>query len=216
MAQAVYLEIGKKKVFASAADWPGWCRAGRTEEEALAALADYYDRYAPVPAAAGVRFPKNAADVLEVVERLDGDATTDFGAPGAVAKGDFEPLTATQAERTGALVAACWDVLTTIAATTPAELRKGPRGGGRDRDKMLDHVLGAETAFARTIGVKHKQPALSDTAAIAAFRDEVVAVLSRPSDGAALTPKGWPPRYTARRIAWHALDHAWEMQDRTD
>jgi len=27
--------------------------------------------------------------------------------------------------------------------------------------------------------------------------------------------KKWLPRYGARRIAWHALDHAWEMQDRT-
>ena len=24
----------------------------------------------------------------------------------------------------------------------------------------------------------------------------------------------WPPRYTIRRITWHVLDHAWEMQDR--
>jgi hypothetical protein len=25
---------------------------------------------------------------------------------------------------------------------------------------------------------------------------------------------GRPPAYMARRIAWHTLDHAWEMQDR--
>jgi hypothetical protein len=41
-----------------------------------------------------------------------------------------------------------------------------------------------------------------------------VAVLSRPSDGGPLAEKGWPARYAARRIAWHALDHAWEMEDR--
>ncbi len=36
----VYLEIGKKKVFASAMDWPGWSRAGRSEEQALLVLLD--------------------------------------------------------------------------------------------------------------------------------------------------------------------------------
>ena len=36
------------------------------------------------------------------------------------------------------------------------------------------------------------------------------------SDGWPLADRKWPPRYAARRIAWHALDHAWEMEDRTD
>jgi len=27
--------------------------------------------------------------------------------------------------------------------------------------------------------------------------------------------RSWPPRYAARRIAWHALDHAWEIEDRS-
>jgi hypothetical protein len=26
----------------------------------------------------------------------------------------------------------------------------------------------------------------------------------------------WPPAYAARRIAWHALDHAWEIEDRSE
>ena len=33
-------------------------------------------------------------------------------------------------------------------------------------------------------------------------------------DGSVPVPKGWPHRYAARRIAWHVLDHAWEMEDR--
>ena len=214
MAIAVYLEVGAKKTFASAVDWPGWCRAGKGEEAALEALAEYHGRYAQVPEQAGIRFPQLAA--LEVVERLPGDATTDFGAPGAVAGGDAAPLTAAAAKRMAGLVAACWQVLDKIAAVTPEELRKGPRGGGRDRDKMLDHVLGAEAAFARKVGVRHKPPALDDTAAIEALRADLLAVFAAPSGGEPPVPKGWPPRYAARRIAWHALDHAWEMQDRTD
>jgi hypothetical protein len=213
---AVTLEVGAKKVFASAVDWPGWCRAGRTEEAALEALDAYAQRYAEVADGAGVRFPRSASAAFEVVERVSGNATTDFGAPGTVTPGDAERLTAAGATRQAVLVGAAWQVLDRIAAQAPAELRKGPRGGGRDRDKMIDHVLSAEAAYARKIGVKHRPPALADTAAIKALREDILAVLSRASDGAPPVPKGWPPRYAARRIAWHVLDHAWEMQDRAE
>jgi len=213
---AVFLEVGKKKVFACALDWPGWSRSGMTEEEALEALAAYAPRYAVVAKQAKVAFPARAGENLKVVERLPGSATTDFGAPGEVADADAKRATGVQAKRLTALVTASWAVLDRVAAGAPAELRKGPRGGGRDRDKMVDHVLGAETAYARKLGVKHRQPAIDDAAAIAALRDDIVAVLRAPSDGSPPVPKGWPPRYAARRIAWHVLDHAWEMEDRSD
>ena len=213
---AVYLEVGSKRVFACALDWPGWCRSGRTEELALQTLADYAPRYAPVAELAGIPFPATAGDDFEVVERLPGSATTDFGAIDKAAGADAEPLDAAEAERLTALVTASWVMLDRVVATSPAELRKGPRGGGRDRDKMVDHVLGAEAGYARMIGVRHRQPAIDDTAAIKALRDDIVAVLRAPWDGTPLVPKGWPPRYAARRIAWHVLDHAWEMQDRAD
>lgn len=79
---------------------------------------------------------------------------------------------------------------------------------------MIDHVLGAEAAYGRKIGVKHKPPALDDVDAIEALRADLIAVLAAPSDGSAPVTKGWPARYAARRIAWHVLDHAWEMEDR--
>jgi len=140
----VYLELGSKKVFACALEWPGWARSGRDEDAATAALAAYAERYRPVPAEAGVRFPKSAGDDLEVVERLPGSATTDFGAPDAKAAADYRPLTKAAAERLAALVAASWTVFDRTVAGTPAELRKGPRGGGRDRDRMVEHVLGSD------------------------------------------------------------------------
>ncbi len=58
--------------------------------------------------------------------------------------------------------------------------------------------------------------AAADTAAIAALRAEVRAVLAGPSDGTPAVAKGWPARCAARRIAWHALDHAWEIEDRSE
>jgi len=216
MATAVFLEVGKKRVFACALDWPGWCRAGKDEDLALEALAAYAPRYAVVPERAGIAYPARVAENLEVVERLPGSATTDFGAPGEVAGADARRATRAQAERLSALVVTSWAAFDEVRAGAPATLRKGPRGGGRDRDKMVDHVLGAEAAYARKLGVKHRQPAIDDQAAIAALRDDTVAVLLAPSDGSPPLPKGWPSRYAARRIAWHVLDHAWEIEDRSD
>lgn len=215
MSTPVYLEVGSKKVFACALDWPGWARAAKAEGAALDALAAYADRYRAVPAEAGVRFPKAAGDDLEVVERLPGSATTDFGAPDAKAAADAEPLTKAQADRLAALVEASWTVFDRVVAGAPAELRKGPRGGGRDRDKMVDHVLGAEVAYARTLGLKLRQPALDDAAAIAEVRATILQVLRRARRPVPELPKGWPYRYAARRMAWHVLDHAWEMEDRS-
>ena len=209
----VYLELGAKKVFACSIDFPGWCRSGKDEEAALEALASYAPRYAEVAKLAKAAFPSKAVE-LEVVERVKGKGATDFGIPHEIPRADAEPLTARQAARQVELMRAAWAVLDKVARAAPAELRKGPRGGGRDRDKMLGHVLGAEAAYARQLGVRHPEPELGDTKAIKALRDDIAAALSGASDGSPLRPKGWPPRYAFRRIAWHVLDHAWEMQDR--
>jgi hypothetical protein len=210
----VFVEVGSKRVFASAADWPGWCRTAKTEELALEALLTYVPRYEAVARHAGLAFP-SAID-LSVIEHLPGDATTDFGAPSTTAEAEREKLTAAKAKRQVSLVRAAWTVLEEVATQTPAELRKGPRGGGRDRDKMLDHVVGAESAYARKIGLKIKQPAFDDHEAVAAMREAIAGVLGSTSDGSPVVENGWTSRYTARRIAWHALDHAWEMQDRSE
>ena len=212
----VYLEVGAKRVFACSLDWPGWCRSGKTEDAALEELARYVERYSPVASAAGVPFAPGTEPRFDVVERVAGNATTDFGAPGVVPQVDSEPMTTAEARRQAALVAAAWTVLDEVATGAPETLRKGPRGGGRDRDPMLEHVLGAETSYARTLGVKHRQPARKETAAIKALRGELIEVLQAARAGVALTPKGWPPRYAARRIAWHVLDHAWEIDDKSD
>jgi predicted RNase H-like HicB family nuclease len=218
MAKAipVYIEAGDKKVFACSIDFPGWCRSGKTEEEALEALAAYAPRYAEVAERAKAAFPAPArvAERFEVVERIKGKGATDFGIPHELPKADDEPLTARQAARQVELMRAAWAILDKVARASPPELRKGPRGGGRDRDKMLDHVLGAEAGYARKVGVKHQQPELGDRKAIKALRDDLAETLGGASDGSPPIPTGWPPRYAIRRITWHVLDHVWEMQDR--
>ena len=209
---AVALETTPKKTFACALEWPGWCRSGRDPDAALAALADYASRYAPVAEAAG--FPLPATITLAEVDRQPGGATTAFGAPEVTFEADRAPVTPAPARRLGALVSAAWGYLDEVVPLTPESLRKGPRGGGRDRDKMVTHVLEAENAYARQLGIKLPVPAWGDTAAIDAQRLAIVSVICERSDGSPVHK--WTTRYAARRVAWHALDHAWEMQDRSE
>ncbi len=207
----VVIEVAPKKAFASALDWPGLARPGRDGAAALVALAAVMPRYGAVAATAGFDLAHDAS--INVVEEVPGDATTAFGAPSIVAALDRVPTSAADGARLGALVEACWMALEAAAAAAPAELRKGPRGGGRDRDKVLAHVADAEAAYAAVMGLRHKPVT---AAALNAMRAEMAAVLRAPSDGAPLAGKRWPVRYAGRRIAWHALDHAWEIEDRAE
>ena len=206
---SVYLEVGAKRAFANAAGWPGWSRSGKDEHAALEALAAYAPRYAAVAKLARVRLPAGEP-VFKVVERMDGNATTDFGAPGIPAKDESKPITPQQAERMRDLVEACWAYLDGVIAKAPAELRKGPRGGGRDRDPIFDHVLGAEVEYAKGIGLRLKQPDGKDKPAIRAFRKTLLEGFDNPN-----RTEKWPIPFAARRTAWHALDHAWEIEDRS-
>jgi hypothetical protein len=205
----VYVEKGPKKVFACALEWPGWARSGKTEDEALRTLAEYAERYRPVAARAGVRFPKSAADDLRVVERVKGSSSTDFGVPAALdVDADQRALTKASAGRLADLVEAAWAYFDDVARRAPASLRKGPRGGGRDRDAIVAHVRDAEAAYGNKIGVR---PATRD-ALVDALR---AARRAMPESTATGKSTPWPYRYAARRIAWHALDHAWEIEDKS-
>jgi hypothetical protein len=205
----VFLEVGAKRTFASAADWPGWCRAGKNEHAALESLAAYARRYAAVAKLAKVPFPNDATG-FKVVERLKGNATTEYGAPAIPARAERDLLTAAETKRMCELAEACWTYLDKVVAKAPASLRKGPRGGGRDRDPMFDHVLGAEMEYAKRIGTRLKQPDGRDRAAVRAFRKAILESFSRPN-----REEKWPVSYAVRRTAWHTLDHAWEIEDRS-
>ena len=210
----VVLEVGRQRVFATAVDWPGWSRSAKArdgEEAAVEALLSYRDRYRLVADRAGAVLPTGDP---HVVERLAGNATTDFGAPGLVADVERQPVTAEEARRRSALVAACWAALDDAAAAAPAELRKGPRGGGRDRDDVVRHVVEAEASYLRQVGLRPTPAERRDPEAYAAYRAQLLDLLARPSDGSDLREGGWPPMYAAMRVAWHALDHAWEVEDR--
>jgi hypothetical protein len=211
----VSIEATQKKTFASAMDWPGWSRSGKSEAEALERLATYADRYRPVARSAREALPTDPID-FDVAEHIAGGAGTEYGVPSAVTALDRRAVSAAEADRIARLVEAAWATFDRVAAEAPAELRKGPRGGGRDRDKMIGHVIESDHAYAREIGIRLPTPSIADRAAVETERAAILHVLRTPSDGAPLADRRWTLRYGARRIAWHALDHAWEIEDRTE
>ena len=218
----VYLEVGRKKIFAGALDWPGWCRSGRDEEAALAALIAYAPRYATIFARTPIDFvaPDDPA-ALTIAERLAGTSTTDFGAPDVAPARDAEPFDEAARERAEAILAEIWRAFDqAVRAAEGKELRKGPRGGGRERDGIVRHVLGADAAYLRRLAQTFSQDdeaPLDDE--LRRTREAIRAALTAgvrgeiPQQG----PRGgalWMPRYFVRRVAWHTVDHLWEIEDR--
>lgn len=212
----VYLEVTRKRTFAGAVEWPGWCRSGKTPDDALAALLAYAHRYRRAVAGAKLAFaPPAGIDDLEVVERVKGNATTEFGAPGVAPKADDRPLDAKELKRLMTILEASWRAFDRAAdRARGVTLTKGPRGGGRDVPKMTEHVAGAEQSYLSGLG--SRAPAKA-----AALRETVLDTLAARAAGKPVADpnkvtKLWTPRFYVRRSAWHALDHAWEIEDRTD
>jgi hypothetical protein len=209
---AVFVEAGKRRVFASALDWPGWARRDKTEELAVESLADYLPRYAPVVRRAGLTPPSGD---LVIVERHPGLArNTDFGALGEISDAENRPMGPDDGSRLAALLEAAWAAFSETVASAPAALRKGPRGGGRDTAQIADHVVGVEAMYARKIGLSRDKAAAAAPDAPAQLRARIVAALRAPG-GLVVPAGGWPPRYAARRLAWHVLDHLWEIEDKS-
>ncbi len=135
--------------------------------------------------------------------------------PGSVTELDRRAVDAAEAGRQAGLVQGGLDHPRSSRVGAPAELRKGPRGGGRDRDKIVAHCDASDAVYAGQLGLRFKEPAPGDRQAVEAVRRAILEVLARPSDGSPIAGRRWPARYAARRIAWHALDHAWEIEDRS-
>jgi hypothetical protein len=207
---AVFIEPGRKWVFGSALDWPGWARRGRSEELALQALEDYLPRYAPIVARAGLT---PVTGTLAVTERhWEPGVNADFGSLHEIAPSERQPLSPETGARFAALLEAAWTAFDGGSDTAPDHLRKGPRGGGRDTAQIVAHVRDAEVMYARKMGLPRDTAVADDP--VAALRARIAAALREPNS--LVTPLGgWPLRYAARRIGWHVLDHLWEIQDKS-
>lgn len=203
------IETGKTRVFATAIRWPGWSRSAKDEAGAIDALIAYGPRY---KGAVGKRIalPKSSRDV-KVVERATGDGNTDFGVP-ASPKGDDAPVDAREVKQLLALLESCWAAFDAAATTAKGKaMATGPRGGGRTLAKIRDHHDEALGAYVGKLGGDTRDPDRRG-----AFLDAIEA--RRRGDVPDSGPRGgtrWTPREAVRRAAWHALDHAWEIEDRS-
>ena len=218
----IYLEIGKKRVFAGAVIWPGWCRSGRDESAAQQALFEAGARYAQLLNAAHIPFtapPDPAA--FRITERLVGNTATDFGAPNVAPTSDTDPIDDAELQRLQALLQAYWQAFDAAVERADGKaLRKGPRGGGREVVQLVQHVLDAEAGYLSRLAWKRPK---SITGTIDEQRSQTrqasLDALTAAAHGETATrgPRGgviWLPRYFIRRVAWHVLDHLWEIEDR--
>ena len=210
---AVAIEQTPKRTFVTAIDWPGWSRSAKTLPEALETFVAYALRYAPIAKAAGYALPPDIE--AEVFETSSGGGGTEFGVPSLVTEADRRTTSADDAKRLAALVAAAWACLDRVAAAAPEALRKGPRGGGRDTSKIVSHTLESDHGYSREMGLKVPAAKPGDRPAIKRLRKAILEVLRRPSDGTPIADRRWTVRYAAHRIAWHSLDHAWEIEDKS-
>jgi len=212
----IMLEQGKKKrVVACAFDWPGWDRSTRIGGDVLAVLESYRPRYAKVAELAGYGAEFGATAGFKVVEQVEGTGMTDYyGVSGRTATAETKPMTAAECERKIALLEAAWTTFDTTADRVSSELRLGPRGGGRSRERIIRHVNGAEIGdFAPKVGVKMPDETLDDPKALRAYRKAVVKGI-RDHHARGEPARSWALQFLIRRLTWHMLDHAWELEDR--
>jgi len=216
----IYLEVGKRRTIAAALDWPGWCRLGRDQTEALGALLEHGPRYGRAIGSArlGFRAPQDISAFV-VTEQLQGNATTDYGVPGLAPTGDARPLADAELRRLQMILKACWRAFdAAVEQAGGRTLRTGPRGGGRTLDGIVAHVVGAEQSYLSSLG--GKVPRLDGAEASPdLIRQTILTTLKTAARGEieAYGPRGgkrWSPRYFVRRDAWHVLDHLWEIEDR--
>jgi hypothetical protein len=216
-AVRVMIELGRKKAVAvaTAFDWPGWDRSGKSEEEALQVLAAYRPRYAKIAELAGLADEFRAAGKLAVVERLEGVGMTDFyGLSYRSAGPEHASMSHAACERKIALLRASWTYFDDVASHVSADLRKGPRGGGRDRDKIVRHANGAEIhEFAKKVGVMTPLDARERPDDLRAHREAFCAAI-RDYNARGASARTWTVQFVIRHSAYHMLDHAWEMEDR--
>lgn len=215
-AMRVVLEIGPKgkRVVAVAPDWPGLSRGAKTAEDALERLRSYLPRYATVASLAGLASEFAADADLDVVETYSGTTSTDFwGISFAFSTFDRQALSRDELERELTLMRACWALFDDVRARVSAEMRKGPRGGGRDRDGIVRHVLVAEQEWAKKLGVRTAPEAMLTSEGLRAHRDAYCDAI-RAFHAQGKSARTWPLRFLIRHTAFHTLDHAWEMEDK--
>jgi hypothetical protein len=205
-----------RKAVAFAVDWPGWSRGAKTPEAALELLESYRERYRPIAAAAKLTKEFNAAGRLKVVEDQVGPGSTDFwGISFAPSDVEPEPMGDAELDRKITLLRACWEYFDAVGSRVTAEMRKGPRGGGRERDEIIRHVIRVESLdFAKRLGLRETEDSTLTPKGLRSYRDEYVATMRAYNAGEGKRMRSWNLPFLVRHSAFHTMDHAWEMEDK--
>jgi hypothetical protein len=212
----VTLEIGPKgkKAVAVAPDWPGLERGAKTGEAAIERLFSYLPRYAQVAKLAGMDAEFATISSIDVIEHYPGSGSTDFwGISFAFSDIDTQDMSREELARELTLMRACWALFDEVRSRVSAQMQPGPRGGGRDRDQIVRHVVHTEQDWAKKLGVPRPDGATLSDEALRAHRDAYCTAI-RAFHAERKMARTWPLRYLIRHTAYHTLDHAWEMEDR--
>ena len=206
-----------KRSVAFSIDWPGWSRGAKTADLALETLESYRDRYRPIAKLAGLATEFDAAGPLKVVEEKVGTGSTDFwGISFSPSSAEQGPLTEAEFDRGIKLLRAAWAFFDGVAARVSPEMRKGPRGGGRDRDRIIRHVITQESeSFATQVGLHIPEGAALTPDGLKRHRETYVEAMRKYNAGKFEKPmRSWSLPFLIRHSAFHTLDHAWEMEDK--
>jgi hypothetical protein len=206
-----------KRSVAFSLDWPGWSRGAKTAELALETLEAYRDRYRPIASLAGMSREFDDAGPLEIVEDRVGTGSTDFwGISFSPSSTEHGPLSDAEFDRRISLLRAAWAYFDGVAARVSPEMRKGPRGGGRDRDRIISHTIRQESeSFASGVGLRIPEEGAMTPDGLRQYRLDYVDAMRRYNAGEVeRRMRSWTLPFLIRHSAFHTLDHAWEMEDK--
>jgi hypothetical protein len=163
---------------------------------------------------AGVEAAFTTITNVDVVEHYPGMGSTDFwGISFSFSSIDKQAISGEVLERELTLLRACWAFFDDVRSRVSAELQKGPRGGGRDRDRIVGHIFTNEQDWAKGLGVHTPDGAMLTDEGLKAHRDAYCHAIRDYHSQGKLAGK-WPLRYLIRHTAFHTMDHAWEMEDK--
>ncbi len=109
----------------------------------------------------------------------------------------------------------CWSFFDALAARVSADMRKGPRGGGRDRHQIIRHTIRTESEdFAKRLGLRIPEEGALTPKGLRDYRETYVATMRAYNAGEGNRMRSWNLPFLIRHSAFHTMDHAWEMQDK--
>jgi hypothetical protein len=207
----------EKKSVAYAIDWPGWSRGAKSADVALETLESYRERYRPIAELAGMAREFEAAGPLNVVGDRVGTPSVDFwGISFSPSSTEHGPMDEAELERKITLLKASWAYFDGVAARVSEEMRKGPRGGGRDRTRIIRHVIRNESEdFAKQVGLRIPEEGALSPDGLRRYRETYIAAMRAYNAGEVeKRMRSWTLPFLIRHSAFHTLDHAWEMEDK--